>query len=803
MNKFARRAGTLLLSAAVLSTSVFGMTACKGKKAKASKIGDDDPWFDVSTTELGSQYDPSEYDYFYQYVQGNFGGNIIVEAYGSKPIPPDFDWEHGDYSQFEVDNLDVYSENGDFIKTLDAKALLVDAGYPEASFYSIDQEGDLARISFGTWDEATFEPTEYTAILDIDTETLSEVEEVNDEDGSMNSEGTDIFDGYNISRYYIAMNNMGNEASYLFRVTKDGETYDIDLREELPNQNVWDTPGLIYVGDGKAVLPFAEDPGAKCDQFIMIDLEARTAEMYNEDMSWYESPHYARTFYNEAGEPLIVDEDGIKKINFAGKSMDTVFDFGYSNVNRSDIQYMQLLSATDDRIVFTGTIWRDMGAETTATPTIVVFERAASNPNAGKTVIEAAVVTYIDRATAEAVCRFNETNPDYFIRYTMKYNLDKFVENTDVNNNNDYEQRELDTGAAMSNQLAMDLMSGDGPDIIFNTLSYSQLNNADYLVDLSDQIDPSGYFANIFDACKTQDKLFQIPLNFTLEGITTSGENLADGQHGFTFDQYPEFVDTVCNGEDPIEKDKLGTFTALLANMSDLFVDENGNVNYDNEAFRALAEYVNDNVTYVEQDFDDMYGDIYYEEETSAPAASYTMVSSLITLLYNGGVARDVKLVGLPSIDGRGASIHVDNSIAIAASSPSVEGCRELVNILLSDDIQAMYCSQGSTPVSLAGFRSGCEDSLAYYNSEVERMQGYASYIDMGEMMEMYQPADESVIDAYEDMINNCGSVAFTDPAVVSIVREEMGAYFAGQKTLDEVLQILQDRVNTFTNERG
>ena len=82
-------------------------------------------------------------------------------------------------------------------------------------------------------------------------------------------------------------------------------------------------------------------------------------------------------------------------------------------------------------------------------------------------------------------------------------------------------------------------------------------------------------------------------------------------------------------------------------------------------------------------------------------------------------------------------------------------------------------------------------------------MQGYASYIDMGEMMEMYQPADESVIDAYEDMINNCGSVAFTDPAVVSIVREEMGAYFAGQKTLDEVLQILQDRVNTFTNERG
>jgi hypothetical protein len=41
------------------------------------------------------------------------------------------------------------------------------------------------------------------------------------------------------------------------------------------------------------------------------------------------------------------------------------------------------------------------------------------------------------------------------------------------------------------------------------------------------------------------------------------------------------------------------------------------------------------------------------------------------------------------------------------------------------------------------------------------------------------------------------------DPAVASIVVEEMGAYFSGQKSLDDVIEVMEDRVQTFINERG
>ena len=41
------------------------------------------------------------------------------------------------------------------------------------------------------------------------------------------------------------------------------------------------------------------------------------------------------------------------------------------------------------------------------------------------------------------------------------------------------------------------------------------------------------------------------------------------------------------------------------------------------------------------------------------------------------------------------------------------------------------------------------------------------------------------------------------DPAVASIVVEEMGAYFSGQKDIEDVISVMEDRVQTFLDERG
>ena len=82
--------------------------------------------------------------------------------------------------------------------------------------------------------------------------------------------------------------------------------------------------------------------------------------------------------------------------------------------------------------------------------------------------------------------------------------------------------------------------------------------------------------------------------------------------------------------------------------------------------------------------------------------------------------------------------------------------------------------------------------------------EDYSRYMTDAELVEMgMAPVDSSAIDRFESMIETCSQVSSIDPAVMSIIREEMPAYFSGQKTLDDVIVIMEDRVQTFINERG
>ena len=58
-------------------------------------------------------------------------------------------------------------------------------------------------------------------------------------------------------------------------------------------------------------------------------------------------------------------------------------------------------------------------------------------------------------------------------------------------------------------------------------------------------------------------------------------------------------------------------------------------------------------------------------------------------------------------------------------------------------------------------------------------------------------------IDAVEECILSCSQIVSEDPNISIILIEEMPAYFLGQKTLDEVIEIAQDRIQKVLDERG
>ena len=58
-------------------------------------------------------------------------------------------------------------------------------------------------------------------------------------------------------------------------------------------------------------------------------------------------------------------------------------------------------------------------------------------------------------------------------------------------------------------------------------------------------------------------------------------------------------------------------------------------------------------------------------------------------------------------------------------------------------------------------------------------------------------------IDDLEKIILSCSGMKAEDSAISIILIEEMPAYFLGQKDLDDVIKIAQDRVQKVLDKRG
>jgi ABC-type glycerol-3-phosphate transport system substrate-binding protein len=182
----------------------------------------------------------------------------------------------------------------------------------------------------------------------------------------------------------------------------------------------------------------------------------------------------------------------------------------------------------------------------------------------------------------------------------------------------------------------------------------------------------------------------------------------------------------------------------------------------------------------------------------------YFQNGSFMSLLANlQSDINNASVLGIPSIDGRGPLASVGCSVAVSSQSPEQDGCLRFVETLLSPEIQEYYAyDTGYTPVNEAAFDSIAEQFVNDYNA---RMAVYETSVSPAELSMMNIDTariETDVIDSYKAMIGTISGVESTDVAVDMIIREEIPAYFFGQKTIDEVIPVLEDRVQTFLDER-
>lgn len=597
-----------------------------------------------------------------------------------------------------------------------------------------------------------------------------------------------------------------------------GETTNFDLLEAFPQYKINSVDSALWAGDNK-ILVTAYDSLSFFELSLLLDLDTMTFTEVTDDpeYGWLSAADTYKCRYADGIGNLFSDESGIKLLNMEEKKEETYLSYDYCDINRADVANLNILSLTEDHIVLGGTTYRtysnymEMGSVFTSghddAAMMVILDKAAENPHTGDTVITAATLgSAPSYPAAEAMRLFTEEDNGCVVLWDSRYIYENLYGslNTFIGSDDDPMSAAMTLRDSVMTNLNIDLMAGDGPDMILDAMGFSQLNRSDLLLDLSDVLPSDELYGNIIDAARVDGVLYQIPLSFALQGILVDAEDVDPNEKGFTFDSYLDYLYGPCNGSDPTQMNKTDFMSTCLLQMSDSIRTDSG-YDFSSEGFRQAASFVA-GLTISDWPEDPMMAVMYYYDDRADIDASrfITLAFAADYLRQSQGLLDSKILYGFPSAEANGPLIRATQSIAVSASTAHPDECKAFISILTGEEFQQLYASYTGLPLNPEAMRQTIIDCVDSYNRTYQQNCEWYSEAERLELGMAMQEADADDVFAHIDgYIRSAGSLGSTDSAVEAIMREELQSYFAGDKSLDEVIGIIQDRVDTFTNERG
>ena len=794
---------------------IMPLAACSKKKTvegtaksrSGQKISEDSIWFDAEQIVLKlTPESDRDIEYIYHEFAGRDEKYVAVFSNGYYLMPDNIDWNNWNYNDYAIDILTVIDINTkSAVYTIDLTGILTLNDYIETASYS---DGKATVVCSG-YDMNANQPTK------------KEVD-INVADGRITAtrEYTDIQDGY-VERTYrfgdFRVNNevhWGEDAYFTLHIFKpDGTTIHVAIKDQ--ELSVYDIPFLAPLSDTAALVVANTDKG-----FLYYELDMNSGALAQKDSKeydWLDIEDIYAPFLGSDGNLYYTCNTGIMMIDMQNKTTKEVFNYSWCELSRNKVSYLSIADISEDSIIMCGSNY-ETSAYKELNPTefmLIRFSRAETNPHAGKTVLELySSYGYVEEKISDAIMKFNMTNGEYFIEVSDRYtDVLESADYSDVNSDDEYDSVRLHADSEMSSHLAMDIISGNGPDILMDVSSYGQLNNTNYLADLSPYIgdlDPEKYFTNIIEAAKFDGHLYNLPVCFQIHGIQTDPKYAGQSGVGFTTEEYETFLNGTLNGQDIISSGQAFYFAKLFTNMSEKFIS-NGKADFSGPEFEELAQFVKNNVPASSQDWSDYSDNRVYETSYAVGAAIFKGDSNtddiafygsyygLSSYLYQIGNLRcGTAVLGMPSTDGRGPSVDPYVSVAVSARSCSVDACGEFVKMLLSEDVQKEFAMNDNLVLDREAYREAGMAAVEYYNNEGRDML-YTGYVD---------PSDRYVftgqnVDDFEKIILSCSKMTSEDAAISIILVEEMPAFFLGQKTLQEVVRIAQDRAQKVLDERA
>lgn len=768
-SSFKKTVSFLLTAAVLLSVS----SCAKNTSSKdARKVSADSPWFIFKTYDIDVGADPNKgIENFNLHVAGADDKYLVISAEGDYEGTDDQKMANWRAYFFEVITI-IDRNTMTVVNTIDVRSTL-------------DTMSD-EYVDRLTYTDGIIRVTTNLKETDYDPATAGVLET-----RSVTNNNMVLPEYYSAGEYLIEalFDFSGDEGGYEITVrSPEGGSVTSDLKEFGTS---FSSIEILPLSGTKAMILTDTSKGKRYYELDLISGQISIADF--EEYEWMDLDKIESALIGSDGKLYCRTRTGVSGADIDSKTAEELFNYNWCGANRAKLEMCEIADCTGTSMLFAGqTENRGEYYGSQRSFQVVELTRSDKNPNAGKTILEL-YAPYIGADIGTAIEKYNENNKKFFIEVVDRYDEQKYYKvEGDWRNYSATELRiaSLNGASALSNDLMGDIIAGNGPDILIGTSDYRQLNNSDYLMDLSPYVKglkSEDYFTNIIEGSKSNGVLYQLPVSIYINGIYTDAKYAGSSGTGFTFEEYESFVRETLNGKDVIVPSQAFYFAELFNSMDDIFIKD-GKADFSCPEFAEIAGYVKDNVREFEITTEEMNPD-------SANYADTVEMQGYLDFYYRKDQMRrldEPTVLGKPSLDGRGPRFTSSSSVAVSAQAVNADACGEFIKLLLSDEIQTEIAMSGHGFVlSRNAFRAGGEAAVSYCSS----------LDDHRESDKVKFTTDD--IDNIERILMSCSSLKSDDPDISIILIEEMPPYFLDQKDLDSVIRIAQDRVQKVLDERG
>lgn len=586
--------------------------------------------------------------------------------------------------------------------------------------------------------------------------------------------GNFYLDRTGILYFYDSIYSVTSITSKIYSVQNNGE---IQFIKEYPD-SIW---GLQIVSSHmwiarnpepkKIIIEEISDRGTESKEIAVLDLSTNSL-----------STVMSAGLTDE--QIFIAQDESVYEYDLASKRLDKLFDYDDVGLAHGEISNTCKLIATaqDEFYVVKKTEETEEGKRTYDWLKITRSDEVAQKETLTIAVAEESSLL------KEAVTAFNKSSDQYKV-------VVKVYETDGVNKTSDLLQAEI--------------AAGNVPDMIaVDAIDMDAMINKGLLYDLSDLLerDPdlskNDFVGRALEIYERNDKLYAIPQCVFITALAGK-QKMLEGRESWNMQEFKEFIHGLPNEETVfwgISRSQMLQFVMEQHLFS--FVDwESRTCSFESEEFKDLLEFIrvfSDENPNMEDDMALLTDLLRTDEIVLYPGViCSTYDYQFLKALWG----EEIAYIGFPSAEGTGIQLgDIADAYVIMESSAHKEEMWQIIKHMVTNQRFA----QSGLPAYQPLFDKACENAM-----EKKMVQSgddtltEEPQLDMelsGIKITVYAATEEEVA-LIRHLLEKAEPVKMSSPVIMNIIQEEVWGYFYGQKSVDDVARVIQNKVSLYLSE--